>query len=158
MKFNALIPELSVSNFDASLAFYTKILGFKIEYSRENFAFLSFQGSQIMIEKINDHWKTGELLYPFGRGLNFQIEVKDLDVIIKSLKKGRYPLFREPSDNWYRKENKLLGCREALVQDPDGYVLRFSQSIGIKNEKEHLDHKNQKNRYVFITGRKKQKR
>ena len=53
MKFNKLIPELGVSNFEKSLEFYTKILGFKIEYKRNEskFAFLSFQGSQIMIEQ-----------------------------------------------------------------------------------------------------------
>lgn len=135
MRFNKLIPELSVSNFEKSLEFYTKILGFKIEYTREKFAFLSFQGSQIMIEELNDNWKTGRLEYPFGRGINFQIEVKDIKPIVKSLKKNRYNLFRNPNDNWYRKANKLLGCREFLVRDPNGYLLRFSQNIGTKDVK-----------------------
>ncbi len=133
MRFNKLIPELSVSNFEKSLGFYTKILGFKVEYSREKFAFLSFQGSQIMIEEINGNWKTGKLKYPFGRGINFQLEVKKIVPIIKSLKKNKYSVFRNPKDNWRRKANKLLGCREFLVQDPDGYLLRFSQDIGTKN-------------------------
>ena len=135
MKFNKLIPELSVSNFEKSLDFYTKLLGFKIEYSREKFAFLSFQGSQIMIEEVNNHWKTAELTHPFGRGINFQIEIKDIEPLVKVLKKNRYTLFRNPKDNWYRKGNKLLGCREFLVQDPDGYLLRFSQDIGTKQIK-----------------------
>ena len=57
MKFNKLIPELSVTNFEKSLEFYTKILGFKIEYKRDEskFAMISFQGSQIMIEEVNNH-------------------------------------------------------------------------------------------------------
>jgi catechol 2,3-dioxygenase-like lactoylglutathione lyase family enzyme len=61
MKFNKLIPELSVSDIDKSLKFYVDILGFKIEYQRKetSFVFLSFQGSQIMIEKINNFWNTG---------------------------------------------------------------------------------------------------
>jgi len=130
MKFNKLIPELSVSDFEKSLKFYTKILGFKVEYTREKFVFLSLQGSQIMIEEVNNHWKTGEFDYPFGRGINFQIEVKDIKPILQSLKKNNYALFRNPKDNWYRKANKLLGCREFLVQDPDGYLLRFYQDIG----------------------------
>jgi len=132
MRFNKLIPELGVSDFENSLAFYTKILGFKKEYFREKFAFLSFQGSQIMIEQKNNNWKTGELKHPFGRGINFQIEVKDIEPIEKALKKNRHDLFRKPEDNWYRKANKLLGFRELLVQDPDGYLLRFSQKIGTK--------------------------
>jgi catechol 2,3-dioxygenase-like lactoylglutathione lyase family enzyme len=135
MRFNKLIPELGVSNFKKSLEFYTKILGFKVEYTRNNFAFLSFNGSQIMIEKTNKTWKTGKLEHPFGRGMNFQIEVKDINPIVKSLKKNKHTLFRNPKDNWYRKANKLLGCRELLIQDPDGYLLRFSQDIGTKKVK-----------------------
>jgi len=119
MRFNKLIPELSVSDFEKSLKFYTKILGFNIEYDREKFAFLSLQGSQIMIEEVNNNWETGELKYPFGRGINFQIEVKDIKSLLQSLRKNKYDLFRKPKDNWYRKANMLLGCREFLVQDPD---------------------------------------
>ena len=129
MKFNKLTPELSVSNLDKSIGFYTRVLGFKVEYQREKFAFLPFQGSQIMIEEMNNIWSTGKLDYPFGRGINFQIEVKDIRPIIRILKKYQYPLFREPKDNYYRKDSKLLGCREFLVQDTDGYLLRFSQNI-----------------------------
>lgn len=132
MEFNKLVPELSVSNFEKSLKFYTKILGFKVEYSRENFAFLSFQGSQIMIEQVNDNWKTGELKYPFGRGINFQIEIKEISPIIKLIENNKYKLFKNPEDNWYKKDNKMLGVKEFLVQDPDGYLLRFSQNIGTK--------------------------
>jgi len=132
MKFNKLIPELSVINFEKSLNFYTKILGFKVEYTREKFAFLSLEGSQIMIEEVNDTWKTAELEYPLGRGINFQIEVKDIEPIVKSLEKNKYNLFKKPKDNWYKVEDKLIGCKEFLVQDIDGYLLRFSQNIGIK--------------------------
>ena len=132
MNFNKLIPELTVSNLKRSRDFYTKTIGFKTEYSREKFAFLSFHGTQIMISE-NDNWKTGTLERPFGRGINFQIQVKDIKPILNSLKKNNHSLFREPKNNWYRKEKQLLGNREFLVQDPDGYLLRFFQHIGIKS-------------------------
>ena len=137
MKFNKLIPELSVSDIKKSIDFYTSVLGFKIEYERpENkFAFLSFQGSQIMISQTNDMWKTGELKFPFGRGINFQIEVDNITPIVESLRKNRHPIFIEPKDNWYRQGRFLLGNREFLVQDPDGYLLRFFQDIGKKSAK-----------------------
>ena len=134
MRFNKLIPELSVSDVHKSLDFYTKILGFKIKYQRpENkFAFLSLQGSQLMIEEVNRKWKTGKLAFPFGRGVNFQIEVKDVNAIAEVLKKNKYSIKMMPKDNWYRKGDIMLGCREMLVMDPDGYLLRFSQSLGEK--------------------------
>lgn len=132
MKFNKLIPELSVSDFERSLDFYTKTLDFKLQYKRDKFAFLSFQGSQIMIEQANDAWKTGKLQYPFGRGINLQIELKSIKPVVESLKNKNYSLFREPKENWYRKGSQLLGSLEFLIQDPDGYLLRFSQCIGKK--------------------------
>ena len=101
MKFNKLIPELVVSNLSKSLGFY-----------------VNFQGIQVMLSE-NDTWNNGKLEYPFGRGINFQIEVKDINPIIKSLESNNYPLFRIPKENWYRKDKQLLGNREFLVQDTD---------------------------------------
>jgi len=134
MEFNKLIPELSVTDLNNSLEFYTAILGFKIEYSRpENkFVFLSLNGSQIMLEEINHHWETGNLTYPFGRGVNFQFEVDNVDELEKSLKERGYPLFCPVQENWYGVEDMIYGQREFLVQDPDGYLLRFAQDLGGK--------------------------
>ena len=70
MEFNKLIPELSVTNVQRSLSFYVDTLGFSIEYSRpeDGFYFLSYMGSQLMIEEANNHWSTGELEHPFRQG------------------------------------------------------------------------------------------
>ena len=134
MKFNKLIPELSVSNFETSLQFYRDVLQFKIEYKREEskFAMVSFQESQIMIEEINETWTTGKLEYPFGRGINFQIEVDDIQSILDNLEQKHYPIFVKPKETWYRQDEHLLGNKELLVQDPDGYVLRFAEDLGTK--------------------------
>ena len=85
-----------------------------------------------MIEKINENWTVGELEYPFGRGVNFSIEVENIDLILESLQKNNYPIKIMPKENWYRRENTLLGSREFLVIDPDGYLLRFTQDMGVK--------------------------
>jgi len=136
MKFNNLKPELYVSNFQKSLNFYTNILDFKLEYQRSDplFAFLSYQGSQIMIqqEDNDEEWHNGKPEYPYGRGINFQIETDNIKNIIDALNKNKYPLKREVKDRWYKVNNTLHGCREILVMDPDGYLLRFSQNIGKK--------------------------
>jgi len=125
IKYNKLIPELSVTNIEKSTDFYVDLLGFKVEYKRDEckFMFLSLDGSQIMIEQINDTWNTGELSYPFGRGINFQFEVEDINPILSRLKDNNYPIFVLPKDNWYRVNDKVTGNREFLVLDPDGYLL-----------------------------------
>ena len=132
MLFNRLIPELSVGDVGGSLEFYVGVLGFVVEYSRpeEGFFFLSFEGSQIMVEEVNDHWWTGELEHPFGRGINFQIAVRDISSLVERLEEAGVPLFRPVCEKWYRGGDAEFGQIEFLVQDPDGYLLRFVQVIG----------------------------
>ena len=134
MKFNKLIPELSVTNLEQSLKFYIDTIGFKIEYQRiENkFVFISLDKTQFMLQEIakNDKWDIGELKYPFGNGVNFQIEVDNVEKLYNSLKENGYKIAFEMEENWYRQDDKLLGNKEFLVQDPDGYLLRFSEDLG----------------------------
>lgn len=136
MHFNKIIPELSVTNLQDSLKFY-KTIGFKVEYERpENkFVFLSLGEIQFMLQEIseNDKWDVAPLSYPFGNGINFQLEVEDIDKIYKSLVDNNYKIAYDVEENWYRQEDKLLGNREFLVQDPDGYLIRFSEDLGEKN-------------------------
>lgn len=136
MYFNKIIPELSVTNLQDSLNFY-KTIGFKVEYERpENkFVFLSLGEIQFMLQEIseNDKWDVAPLSYPFGNGINFQLEVEDIDKIYKSLVDNNYKIAYDVEENWYRQEDKLLGNREFLVQDPDGYLIRFSEDLGEKN-------------------------
>ena len=135
LEFNKNIPELAVSNLENSLRFY-KIAGFKIEYDRpENkFAFISLGEIQFMLQEIsnNDKWELAPLTYPFGNGINFQLEVNNLDEIYSNLKNSNYKIAFDIEENWYRQNDKLLGNKEFLVQDPDGYLLRFSEDLGEK--------------------------
>ncbi|MFX5244990.1 VOC family protein, partial [Acinetobacter baumannii] len=71
---------------------------------------------------------------PFGRGVNFQMELSDISFVHSRLKAAQVELFRELSETWYDIGGKLSGQREFLVQDPDGYLLRFSQYLGEKSK------------------------
>ncbi|WP_429783298.1 bleomycin resistance protein [Bacillus zhangzhouensis] len=132
MRFNALIPELSVTDIEKSKWFYIELLGFKLEYEREDdkFIFVSLEEeTQMMLEEINGHWDTGELKHPFGRGINFQIDIEDVQPVIDRLRKQNIPLFREPTVSKYKSNDTTFIQKEFLVQDPDGYLLRFSQEM-----------------------------
>ena len=132
MYWNKIIPELSVTNLEESLKFYTAA-GFKLEYDRpENkFAFISLGEIQFMLQEIsdNDKWEVAPLTYPFGNGINFQLEVNNLDEIYNNFKNNNYKISFDIEENWYRQDDKLLGNREFLIQDPDGYLLRFFEDI-----------------------------
>ena len=135
LEFNKNIPELSVTNLRKSIDFY-KCIGFKVEYERtENkFVFISLGEIQFMLQEIsdNDKWDVAPLTYPFGNGINFQLEVEDVSKVYKSLKNNNYKIAFDIEENWYRQGDKLLGNKEFLVQDPDGYLLRFSEDLGEK--------------------------
>src|SRR5213592_1169460 len=83
-----------------------------------------------MIAQENPVWQTGTLEHPYGRGIHLAMLVDTLDVLLQSLLEHHYPLFAEPAEQWYRQGHILLGRREFLVMDPDGYLLRFAQSLG----------------------------
>lgn len=135
LEFNKNIPELSVTNLENSLNFY-KTAGFKVEYDRleSKFAFISLDKIQFMLQEIadNDKWDIAPLSYPFGNGINFQLEVENLDKIYNNFKNSDYKITFNMEENWYRQNNKLLGSKEFLIQDPDGYLLRFSEDLGEK--------------------------
>ena len=138
MQWNQMIPEFDVFSVEESIHFYVDLIGFHIEYERkeDRFVFLQLREMQIMLQEINlenNKWETGKLEYPLGRGINFQIDVDNIDEIYERLIKTNYKIFVDMEEHWYRKENVLLGCKEFLVQDPNGYLLRFSQDIGEKD-------------------------
>lgn len=134
MEWNQMIPEFDVFDLEDSLHFYIDLLGFTKVYDRkeDKFAFLQLEKVQLMIQEVdieNNKWETAELEYPLGVGINFQIDVTNIDEIYSRLKKTGYKIFIEMENHWYRKDNVLMGCKEFLVQDPNGYVLRFSQDL-----------------------------
>ena len=128
MDFNNLIPELSVFDILQTKNFYEE-LGFKIEYERqeEKFVFMSFQDSQFMFEQIHDEgWNTGELSYPLGRGINFSIAVEDVEELYKLVKTLNFEIYKELTRNKYQVNGTEETQIEFLTQDPNGYLLRFT--------------------------------
>ena len=132
--FGAFVPELDVSELAASLGFWCDLLGFGIAYDRPaaRFACLARGPIQVMLCERNGNSDVGELSRPFGRGVNFQMMVGVLAPILDALEAAHWPLFRQPSEAWYRAGHRERGQREFLVQDPDGYLLRFAQDIGMR--------------------------
>jgi glyoxalase family protein len=123
-----MIPELSVFDIEQTKRFYND-LGFKIEYERpeEKFVFMSFQDSQFMFEQIHDNgWNIGELIYPLGRGINFSIAVDDIEGLYKLVKTLNLEIYRELNRSIYQVNGTEETQTEFLIQDPNGYLLRFT--------------------------------
>ena len=126
--FAAMVPELSVTDLDQSLAFWCDLLGFEIAYRREaaGFAYLQRGPLQIMLCRMNGEWETASLERPLGRGINLQMQVDRLEPLVQRLTETGWPLYRPLEEKHYRVGEGWSICREFLVQDPDGYLLRFT--------------------------------
>ena len=127
MQFNSLIPELSVTNIEQSKDFYTK-LGFKIIYERkeDKFCFIQLENNQIMLEQQNENWNVGEMEYPFGRGINISMSISNIEEFYYQTIKNGFKVFWELETHSYKVNDKVYDDKEFLIQDPDGYLLRFN--------------------------------
>jgi catechol 2,3-dioxygenase-like lactoylglutathione lyase family enzyme len=129
-----MVAELMVKDLARSRQFWIDLCGFEVVYQREEegFVFLDRGGAQFMLEEVrgDDGWITAPLEAPLGRGVNFEIKVESVDVLHKRLVDAGLPLYRQMQERWYRSDDVEIGVRQFLVQDPDGYLLRFSEWIG----------------------------
>ena len=134
----SLVPELSITSLPASLAFWCYVLGFRVLYDRpeQGFAAIERDGVEFMLEEYETGpsercWDTGPREKPYGRGINFEITIKDVRALLAAVERAAWPLFFGPEERWYRiGAGEETGVYQFLVQDPDGYLLRFSQSLG----------------------------
>ncbi len=139
----ALVPELYVSNIARSLEFYLDILGFEIWYERpeEKFASVRLGDAHLMLEEApslnratrsdfeNGQWRTGDLERPFGRGVNLEIEVEDVEAAHARILENGIDILLPLHEKTYRIDADQRTVRRLLVADPDGYLIRLSQTM-----------------------------
>lgn len=63
--------------------------------------------------------------YPFCNGINFQIDIGDMEELVGNVKAQNVPLFRDIFISSYQCGDVCDEKKEVLMQDPDGYLLRF---------------------------------
>jgi catechol 2,3-dioxygenase-like lactoylglutathione lyase family enzyme len=126
-----LVPELYCEDINVTKKFYVEVLGFEIKYERveEDFAYFTLNGVDIMAEGISSigrRWLTGNMEKPFGRGVNFQWDVTEIDDLYARV------VATVPDSIYLKMETKEYQCAEEvavqkqfIVQDPDGYLFRF---------------------------------
>jgi len=70
-----------------------------------------------------------DLEHPYGRGVNFQIEVADVASLYAAVRASPWRVVVELEDRWYRRDARAFGNRQFVIEDPDGYLLRFFQGL-----------------------------
>jgi len=136
MPANALVPELAVSDWRTSRSFYCDLIGFTVHYERpeEGFSYLVLGGADLMIDQIGlgRTFAVAEapMTHPFGRGLNLQLKVPDVEAVLRRLTEAGIQLHLPLEEKWYRRDAVEVGNRQFVVADPDGYLLRPFEDLG----------------------------
>ncbi|MEM7661535.1 MAG: VOC family protein [Pseudomonadota bacterium] len=133
----ALVPELYVTDLNRSLGFYGDILGFNVLFRREaeGFAYLERESAHLMLEELDSasrKFMTAEMSPPFGRGVNLQIRVADIDELYQRVISAGFEFVVDLEDRWYLQLEFEPGNRQFVVADPDGYLLRFYSDLGTR--------------------------
>jgi catechol 2,3-dioxygenase-like lactoylglutathione lyase family enzyme len=130
-----IVPELICSDIERSLAFYAS-LGFRVAYARpeERFALVERDGgARLMLEQPSSEdrlFPRAPLEHPYGRGVNLEIEVDDVDAVWTRAAGAEVVLPLE--ERWYARGADEVHVRQFAIADPDGYILRFSQTLATR--------------------------
>ena len=130
-----IMAEMMVSDFAASLAFWTGPMGIAPAFTRpaQKFACLTRpEGAQIMVYERDGDWETGVLEAPYGRGVIIQVYVADVAVLHAAFQAAGHGFYVPLREKWRDWGDRLGGQREFLVQDPDGYLVMVAERIGTR--------------------------
>jgi catechol 2,3-dioxygenase-like lactoylglutathione lyase family enzyme len=141
----ALVPELYVSDLARSLRFYVDAIGFAIDYARpeDRFASLALGAARLMLEQApatqaadpaafaRGEWRTADLEPPYGRGINLELAVPDVARVSGRLAAAGHPILIDAHERVYRVGDGVVRVRQLLVADPDGYLIRPSERLGL---------------------------
>lgn len=129
----ALVPELGVTDIAESLRFWCGLCGFGIVFDRpeDGFTCIERDGARIMLDTLGmtRDWLAGPLERPFGRGMNLEIAVASLAPLLDALNDAAWPFFLPVEEKTYRVGTGEVRVRQFIVQDPDGYLVRFSERL-----------------------------
>jgi predicted lactoylglutathione lyase len=116
-----LVPILRVSDFSASMMYYTERLGFAKawEYGEPaSFGCVKRDSIELFLS-LGGQGQVGTWISMF---------VQDVDVLFEELRRRGAKIVRDPVDEPW-------GVREMHVQDPDGHTFRFGSGVSKKDLK-----------------------
>jgi catechol 2,3-dioxygenase-like lactoylglutathione lyase family enzyme len=114
VRFQALAPMLQAADLDATVAWYTSVLGFQTAAREEGWVRL--ERDEVALMFITDE----EFGAPQATGVQY-IYVDDAMALWNDIK-ARVPAERSPEQTDY-------GMLEFTIKDPNGYLLSFAQEI-----------------------------
>jgi len=144
-----VVPELDVTELATSLRFYAGVLGFRTLFERraERFAYLERHGVELMLQEAagpGRRFRTAPLETPYGRGVNFQLRVEDVDAVHARAVAAGVDIVAPMEERWYGVDVAEIGGRwqatgpaeagnrQFVLADPDGYLWRPFRDLGVR--------------------------
>jgi catechol 2,3-dioxygenase-like lactoylglutathione lyase family enzyme len=114
-KFQNITPILCVADFEASMEYYTKKLGFQRAWDwgkPKSFGCVRRDGIDVFL-CLKGQGQPGTWIF---------VTVQDVDALHAECAATGATIVQPPTDQPW-------GCRELVVRDPDGHTIRFAQTI-----------------------------
>lgn len=120
--FIQVTPFMMVDNLEGALTFFTDILGFKVPFRVDNYAYVHREtvGFRILEQKGDEGAPPG------NRRFAYYVDVRDVDQLYQELKRKLDTL---PKGDVYGPVNQTYGQRELLALAPDGNLIAFGMAI-----------------------------
>lgn len=116
MKIQSITPQLRTTNFDATIRFYTQLLGFEEQFRFQDFYAGLALGDQLIHVKRVDTVDPSVQYVRDEEHLHFYLDVEDADHFSARLADAGVRLVRTPHDTGW-------GTREVTFEDDQGHRL-----------------------------------
>lgn len=116
-------PFMLAPDLESALDFMVDVLGFKIDFRRGDYAYVSREGAGLRIMEAGP----GNPFLPGTRRFAYYFDCRDVDALHAELKPRLDGL---PTGDVHGPADKSYGQRELLVLAPDGNLIAFGQAIG----------------------------
>lgn len=126
LRLRKVMPSLTVGDIEASIRWYTEVLGFVLEESHEHEGRVVAATVKAGLARIalgQDDWAKGR---DRDKGVGFRLyctTFQDVDRLAEQIKDRGGTLASEPADQPW-------GSRDFAVEDPDGFKITISSGAG----------------------------
>jgi catechol 2,3-dioxygenase-like lactoylglutathione lyase family enzyme len=122
MKIKKIAPQIRTTDMDATIRFYTEVLGFKVEFNYEDFYVGISSGDHIIHLKLVNEKDPSIPYVEHGGHLHLYFEIDDVTALADELKSKRVPIVEDVHETAWQ-------TREMVLHDDQGHTLYFGESI-----------------------------
>src|SRR5687768_15032907 len=124
MKIKAIAPQLRTTDIASSVRFYTKKLGFAVEFNYEDFYVGIRAGEHLFHLKLVDEKDPSIPYVDEGGHIHLYFEIEGVAAFADQLKANGVPLLKELHETPWN-------TREIVIHDDQGHTLYFGEPLSI---------------------------